>query len=296
MNLEELYDRLLLVYLCSTFKIDIGKRIELNCDNKGRFSFPFKTLEEAVEYLENKKYLKAISENRYQVVGLRDKYIANCIRNKPRECFDNKELVRLYLEVMTQNCCVYVETLFEKMGLKFRAGDITKNTIKEGLKHFSCGQMYSFIHRAVKHADEKFENNLDRGNRDVDMPRYAIRCLGFSIKKAVENKKKIEPFNRPGYLRPQEIERFLCSILKVDGFQIKAIELVSILNKKQTYKYYCTGDSHLWAWMDFKDEVKGRLIDFDSRGSKVLFAIYEVANKIPVGIFNKYGINGKLID
>lgn len=294
MNLEELYDRLLLVYICSMYKIDIGKRIELNYNNKSRFSFPFRTLEEAVKYLEDKNYLKVISGNRYQVVGLRDKYIANCIKDKPKECFDNKELVQLYLEVMTQNCCIYVETLFEKMDLKFRAGDITKDTIKEGLKHFSCGQMYSFIHRAIKYASEKFKNDSS-SNKNVNMPRYAIRCLGFSLKKAVEEKKKIEPFNRPGYLRPQEIEKFLCSILNVDGFKIRAIDLVSILNKKQIYKYYCTGDAHLWGWTDFKEEIKGRLIDFDSKGSKVLFAVYEVEDKIPVAIFDKYGIKGKLI-
>ena len=45
-------------------------------------------------------------------------------------------------------------------------------------------------------------------------------------------------------------------------------------------KYKVTGNMHLWAWTELRDEIKGQLIEYEFNGTKLVNQTIEVAGTI----------------
>lgn len=90
-------------------------------------------------------------------------------------------------------------------------------------------------------------------------------------------------------------------ILKQSANSMKNEELLSKINdtnnenlssaKQHTkLRYKVTGDLHLWGWTDFKQEIEGVIIEYDTTGNIINSITYEVENEIDSSILKKYGL------
>jgi len=56
-------------------------------------------------------------------------------------------------------------------------------------------------------------------------------------------------------------------------------------------KYKCTGDMHLWDWVDFKEAIKGIIISFDTTGNIINSITYEINGIIDKKICKEFDVD-----
>ncbi len=57
--------------------------------------------------------------------------------------------------------------------------------------------------------------------------------------------------------------------------------------------YNVTGNLHLWGWTDFKEEIKGRIVEYQNKGNVIISITYEVDEPIDPKILKKYKLKAK---
>lgn len=294
MEKSKVYNKLLIVYLCEKYRVKLNKKIQVNPEFKKRIDENFASEKEMLDYLESINYIEKKSDTEYFIKCISDKFVANVIKNKSCDSFSKSEIVSMHLDFMVEKCCVYVEELFKKENISFKSGEVTRKTFREGLKYFSCSKMFSFINRAVKYSFEKFSSEENPSQREITQ--YAIRCVGYNVKKAIESKFNIRGFTYSKHSDCFELSSFFYNkILPVNMFSVTPTEVMSYLKKRNSFKYRCTGNLNSWGWVDFRQEIKGKLLDFESRGASVIYAIYETEELISDEILKKYGVSAKLL-
>lgn len=55
------------------------------------------------------------------------------------------------------------------------------------------------------------------------------------------------------------------------------------------------GNTHLWTYNNFMTEANATLIDYNKDGNIINYIIYEVSQPISEDIFEKYGLNYKIL-
>lgn len=54
--------------------------------------------------------------------------------------------------------------------------------------------------------------------------------------------------------------------------------------------YKVLGSLHIWGWTDFKEEINGRVIAYDTTGNIINSITYEVEKEIDKRVLKKYGL------
>jgi hypothetical protein len=73
------------------------------------------------------------------------------------------------------------------------------------------------------------------------------------------------------------------------------IGIPSSIGSHTKIKYKVSGKLHLWGWTNFKDEINGRIIDYNTFGNVINSITYEVDKEIKDGVLQKYGLTAEKI-
>jgi hypothetical protein len=60
-------------------------------------------------------------------------------------------------------------------------------------------------------------------------------------------------------------------------------------------KYKVSGTLHLWGWTNFKEEVNGSIMEYDTIGNTIKSITYEIEGEIDKNILKKYGLIAEII-
>ena len=64
-----------------------------------------------------------------------------------------------------------------------------------------------------------------------------------------------------------------------------------LMSKKYIYEIKAIdGTAHLWTWIDFKDEAKGKILSYKTEGNIILSQLMEFEKELDLDILNKYGL------
>ena len=50
------------------------------------------------------------------------------------------------------------------------------------------------------------------------------------------------------------------------------------------------GTAHLWTWSDFKDEGKGKILSYKTKGNIIISQLMEFEKELDLELLNKYGL------
>ena len=75
-------------------------------------------------------------------------------------------------------------------------------------------------------------------------------------------------------------------------YENEKISLKQYLNKtnKRVYLIVPKDRLHLWGWVDFKEKVNGRLLEYKSKDNKIIYQIIETNYEITIDQLNEFGL------
>jgi hypothetical protein len=106
-----------------------------------------------------------------------------------------------------------------------------------------------------------------------------------TIHKPIKNDEDTKNLQEDGGMVPLTIQ--------VSGYDI---DISSLMGSHTKVKYKVSGKLHLWGWTNFKDEINGRIIDYNTTGNIINSITYEVEKEIKNEILQKYGLKAERIE
>lgn len=71
--------------------------------------------------------------------------------------------------------------------------------------------------------------------------------------------------------------------------------LEELYMKKKNIKIKVTGKLHLWGWQEFKEEIDGDIVDYETNGNIILSITYVVSTLPNDDILKKYGLSYSIL-
>lgn len=75
-------------------------------------------------------------------------------------------------------------------------------------------------------------------------------------------------------------------------FENKKISLKEYINKTNNRIYLIKPKDrlHLWGWIDFREKIDGRLLEYATKDNRILYQIIETKNEINLSILEEFDL------